>query len=98
MIRDPRELARFLLDEGARAVSRVAGAVMKDPRGKETVARAVGAAQRGRERLTRAQDRLLHAMGLAARPDYRELTVRLARVKRKLRELAKRIDEDDRSR
>ncbi len=93
-----RDWARLLLDEGARAVSRAAETVMKDPRGKETVARAVGAAQRSRDRLLRAQDRILHAMGLAARPDYQDLTVRLARVKRKIRELSKRVDEEKRSR
>jgi len=98
MIPSPRELARFFLDEGARAASRVAGAMMKDPRGQEAVARAVGVAQRGRERLTRVQERILHAMGLAARPDYEELTRRLARVKRKLRELSKRVEGEERSR
>jgi hypothetical protein len=98
MMPGPRELARFLLDEGTRAASRVAGAMMKDPRGQDAVARAVGAAQRGSERLARIQERLLHAMGLAARPDYEELTRRLARVKRKIRELSKRVEEEKRSR
>ncbi len=95
---NPRELARLVLDEGARAASRVAGAVLDDPRGREAVAKAVGVAQRGRERLARVQDRVLRAMGLAARPDYQDLTRRLARVKRKIRELAKRIEEEERSR
>jgi hypothetical protein len=88
----PRDLARFLLGEGARAVSRAAEAMLRDPKGQEAVARAVGAAQRGKERLRQSQDRLLHAMGLAARPDYEELVKRLARVKRKIRDLSRRIE------
>jgi hypothetical protein len=76
-----------MLEEGIRLFSRAAEQVMKDPRGQELLARAVGAAQRSKERLERTQERVLHALGLPAREDYREVAKHLARIKRKLREL-----------
>ncbi len=94
----PRDLAAFLLERGSRAVSHAADAVMRDPRGAEVVARAVGAAQRAKQRLDRLQERTLHAVGLPARPDYDEVAKRMARLKRKLKELAQRIDDERRSR
>ncbi len=94
----PKDVAAFFLDRGSRAMSKAAGVVLRDPRGQEAVARAVGAAQRGRRRFEAVQERLLHAMGLPARPDYEEVAKRMARLKRKLRDLAKRIDEEGGSR
>jgi hypothetical protein len=83
-------LRGWLLDEGARAVSRAAGAVLADRRGQEALARAVGLAQRGLRALGAAQEQALHAVGLAARPDTDELRRRLARLKRKMRDLDRR--------
>ncbi len=94
----PRGIAGRLFDEATRALSRAAGAVMQDPRGQEAVARAVGAAQRGMQRLEAIQERMLHAAGLPARPDYDDLAKRMARLKRRLRELEKRLEEERRSR
>ncbi len=94
----PRDLAAFLLERGSRALSQAADGVMRDPRGAEVVARAVGAAQRAKQRIDRLQERALHAVGLAARPDYDEVAKRMARLKRKLKELARRIEEDRPSR
>jgi hypothetical protein len=83
----PKGARERVLEEGIRLLSRAAEQVMKDPRGQELVARAVGAAQRGKERLERTQERVLHALGLPAREDYREVAKHMARLKRKLREL-----------
>ncbi len=88
----PRDLLRFLMEEGRRAASRAAGAALHSPLGQEAVARAVGAAQRGRQRLEKVQERLLHAVGLPARQDYDEVVKQMARVKRKLREVARRVE------
>jgi hypothetical protein len=82
----------MFLEQGVRAVSRAAGAVLSDPRGQEAMARAVGLAQRGLRTFEAVQERALHAAGLAARPDYQELRKQVARLKRKARELGERLD------
>jgi len=86
-----KTLGDWILGEGGRAVGRAAARVLDDPRGREAVARAVGLAQRGLGVLGAVQERALHAAGLAARPDYDELRKRLARLKRKLRELDRKV-------
>jgi hypothetical protein len=63
---------------------------LADRRGLEAVARAVGLAQRGLRALGAAQEQALHAVGLAARPDTEELRRRLARIRRKVRDLDRR--------
>jgi len=90
-------LAGALLEQGARAVGRAAGAVISDPRGQEAVARAVGLAQRGLQLFEAAQERALHAAGLAARPDYNDLRKQVARLKRKARELSEKLEGAPRS-
>jgi hypothetical protein len=90
-------LAGALLEQGAKAVGRAAGAVMSDPRGQEALARAVGLAQRGLRLFEAAQEHALHAAGLAARPDYNELRKQVARLKRKARELSEKLEGTPRS-
>ncbi len=85
-------IGKTLFDAGASVVGRAAGAVLSGGRGQEAVARAVGLAQRGFRRFESAQERALHLAGLAARPDYDDLHKQMARLKRKTRELSKRID------
>jgi hypothetical protein len=85
-------LADVFLEAGVRVVGRAAGAVMSDPRGQEAVARAVGMAQRGVQVFGAVQERALHLAGLAARPDYAELRKQVARLKRKTRELAEKLE------
>ena len=89
--------AERLVETGARLVTQAAEAVLKDPRGQEAVARAVGAAQRGRKRLEEAQSRLMKAAGVPGRQDYQDLAKQLARIKRKARELSQRLEEASRS-
>lgn len=84
-------LVDWLLQEGTRAVGRAAGAVMAGPRGQEAAARAVGLAQRGLQALGGLQEDALHAVGLAAKPDYDEVRKRLARIKRKVREIDRKV-------
>lgn len=86
-----RGLAQALLETGAKAVGRAAGAVLSDARGQEAIARAVGMAQRGLQAFEAVQERALHAAGLAAKPDYQELRKQVARLKRKARELSERL-------
>ena len=85
-------IAELLLERGASAVGRAAGAVLSDPRGQEALARAVGFAQRSVQILSATQERALHAAGFAARPDYDELRKQVARLKRKARELSAQLD------
>ncbi len=87
--------AERLLETGTRVVAQAAEVVMKDPRGQEAVARAIGAAQRGRKRLEDAQNRLMRAAGIPGRQDYQDLAKQLARIKRKARELSQRLDGAD---
>jgi len=84
-------LLGWLVEEGTRAVGRAAGAVLSDQRGQEAAARAVGMAQRGLQTLEAVQEQALHAFGLAARPDYEEVRKRLARIKRKVRDIDRRM-------
>lgn len=87
--------AERLLETGSRMVAEAAELVMKDPRGQEAVARAVGAAQRGRKRLEEAQNRLMRAAGIPGRQDYQDLAKQLARIKRKARELSEKLNGAD---
>jgi hypothetical protein len=84
-------IAGAILEQGVRAVTRAARTVLSHPRGQEALARAVGLAQRGLRTFEAAQERALHAAGLAARPDYQELRKQVARLKRKARELDERL-------
>ena len=83
-----------LLETGARAASQVARAVADDDRTRGAAAAAVGVAQRGKKRLDEAQERVLHALGLAARDDYAEVAKRMARLKRKVRELSRKLERE----
>lgn len=85
-----------LLDAGTRLVARTAERVLADPRGQEAIARAVGIAQRGRKRIEEVQERLLAAAGIPGRQDYEDLARRLARIKRKARDLAGKLDPEAR--
>lgn len=92
MARDGKGLRERLFDSGTRLVSRAAEKVMNDPRGQDAVARAVGFAQRGRRRVEELQERLMRAAGIPGRQDYQDLAKQLARIKRKARELAEKLD------
>lgn len=91
---DGKGFAGRLLDAGTRYVLRAAERVMNDPRGQDAVARAVGMAQRGRRRVEELQERLMQAAGIPGRQDYQDLAKQLARIKRKARELAEKIQEE----
>jgi hypothetical protein len=88
-----RRLASAMFTEATRVAGKAAGMMLQDPRGQDAVARAVGATQRGKQLLDEVQEKALHAVGLAARKDHRELRKQIARIKRKARELGERIEE-----
>lgn len=92
MARDGKGIGGMLLDAGTRLVTRAAEKVLTDPRGQEALARAVGMAQRGRRRVEELQQRLMQAAGIPARQDYQELAKQLARIKRKARDLAEKME------
>jgi hypothetical protein len=85
-----------LFETGTRFVSRAAETVMKDPRGQEAVARAVGFAQRGRRRVEQLQEKVMSAAGIPGRQDYQDLAKQLARIKRKARELSEKLEDERR--
>ncbi|HET6923331.1 MAG TPA: hypothetical protein VFI16_09295 [Anaeromyxobacteraceae bacterium] len=84
-----------LLESGAEAASRAARLVADSDRARDAAAAAVGVAQRGKKRLDEAQERVLHLLGLAARDDYAEVAKRMARLKRKVRELSRQLEEEE---
>lgn len=87
-----KSIAGAIFTTGTRLVSRAADTVLRDPRGQEALARAVGLAQRGRRRLEEVQERLMEAAGIPGRQDYQDLARQLARLKRKARELSEQLD------
>jgi hypothetical protein len=93
MAGDENGFRERLLAAGTRLVSRAAEKVLTDPRGQEALARAVGMAQRGRRRVEELQERVMQAAGIPGRQDYQDLAKQLARIKRKARELAERLEE-----
>ncbi len=92
MARDGKGIGGKLFDAGTRFVTRAAEKVLSDPRRQDAVARAVGMAQRGRHRMEQVQERLMEAAGIPGRQDYQDLAKQLARIKRKARELAEKLD------
>jgi hypothetical protein len=87
-----RSITEAIVERGVKVAGRVVSGVLSDPRSQEALARAVGAAQQGYRLFASAQERVLHAAGLAARPDYEELRKQVARLKRKARELTQELD------
>ncbi len=87
-------IAGLFLETGTRLVARAAETVLKDPRGQEAVARAVGLAQRGRRKVEEVQERVMKAAGIPGRQDYQDLAKQLARIKRKARELSEKLAEE----
>jgi hypothetical protein len=85
-----------LVESGTRIVARAVETVLKDPRGQDAVARAVGLAQRGRQTVEALQERVLKATGVPVRQDYQDLAKQLARIKRKARELARKLEDERR--
>jgi hypothetical protein len=81
-----------LIETGAEAASRAARLVADTDRARDAAAAAVGLAQRGRQRLDEAQEKVLHLLGFAAREDYAEVAKRMARLKRKVRELSRQLE------
>ncbi len=89
-------IAGALLGAGTRLVARAAEKVLADPRGQEAIARAVGAAQRGKKRVEEVQEKLMAVAGIPGRQDYQELAKQLARIKRKARDLAGKLEPERR--
>jgi hypothetical protein len=81
-----------LMEQGVAAATRAAKVVLEDPRGQEVLAAAVGAAQRGKRQLEEVQGMVMRAAGLPTKGDYGEVAKSMARLKRKLRDLANQVD------
>ena len=87
-----KRVGALLRDGGSRTVARAVLAVLSSPRGQDVIAAAVDAAQRGKRAFDDAQTQVLLALGYAGKPEYHELLKRTARLKRKARELAEKLD------
>lgn len=82
-----------ILEQGTRMATRAAKVVLEDPRGQEAIAAAVGAAQKGKRKLEEVQGRVLRAAGLPSKGDYDDVARSMARLKRKIRNLSRHVDE-----
>ena len=87
-----RGIPEAILEQGLKAASKAAKAVLEDPRGQEVVAAAVGAAQEGTRRVEEVQGKVLRAAGLPTKGDYDEVARSMARLKRKLRDIARQVE------
>jgi hypothetical protein len=85
-------IPEVLMEQGVRAASRAAKVVLEDPRGQEVLAAAVGAAQKGKRQLEEVQGIVMRAAGLPTKGDYDDVARSMARLKRKLRDLARQVD------
>jgi hypothetical protein len=85
-------IPEVLMEQGVAAATRAAKVVLEDPRGQEVLAAAVGAAQRGKRQLEEVQGMVMRAAGLPTKGDYDEVAKSMARLKRKLRDLANQVD------
>jgi hypothetical protein len=92
MADDGKGLLGRLFEQGARMAATAAEQVLSDPRGQEAMARAIGAAQRAKQRLEALQAAAMRAAGIPGRQEYQDLVKQLARIKRKARELAEQVD------
>jgi polyhydroxyalkanoate synthesis regulator phasin len=66
--------------------------VLADEKRAAKVAQAVGAVQKGKQQLDRAQENLLKGLGVATRGDYKDVGKRLSALKRRVRHLADRLE------
>ncbi len=56
------------------------------------VAKAVGAVQRGKEKLDRAQESLLRSIGYAGKADYKDVGKRISAIRRRVKHLAEKLE------
>jgi polyhydroxyalkanoate synthesis regulator phasin len=66
--------------------------MLSDERRAAKVAKAVGAMQKGKEKLDRAQENLLKNLGVASRADYKDVGKRIGAIKRRVRHLAEKLE------
>ena len=66
--------------------------VLADEKRAAKVARAVGAVQKGKEAIDRAQENLLKNLGVATCSDYREVGKRVSSLKRRVRHMAEKLE------
>ncbi len=66
--------------------------MLADERRAAKVAKAVGAVQKGKEKLDRAQENLLKNLGIATRTDYKDVGKRIGAIKRRVRHLAEKLE------
>ena len=85
-------LREALAERGFALASAAVKKVLDDPRGQEIVATAVGAAQRTKRQVEGVQVQVLRAVGLPSKGDYEEVGKRMARLKRKLRDLSRQVE------
>ena len=82
-----------LKKKALRLGTKAAERVMQNEKAMGALVGAFGRAQRGKQAFDKLQDGLLHAVGFAARGDYKALGKRISALKRKVRELGAKVDQ-----
>ena len=82
------DLKRRALSFSQKAVERL----MSDEKRAARVAQAIGAVQRGKQSVDRAQGQVMHALNLAAKSDFKAVGKQLSSLKRRMRELDEKLD------
>ena len=75
-----------------KAVNDAVERILADEQRAAKVARAVGAVQKSRVAIDKAQEDLMRAMGFASKSDYKEVGKRVAALKRRVRHLAEKVE------
>jgi hypothetical protein len=82
------DVKKNLLALSGKALERL----LADEKRATQIAKAVGAVQRGKKALDNTQDEVLNTLGFASKSDYKELGKRLSALKRKVKEVAARVE------
>jgi hypothetical protein len=68
------------------------GKLLEDPGRAEKVAAAVGAVQRGKQRVDKVQGQVANAVGFASAGDYKDLQKRISAARRKAKALLEKLE------
>ncbi len=69
--------------------------VLADEKRAAKVAKAVGAVQRGRQALVKAQESFSKAVGFPSKRDYKDVSKRISALRRRIKHVAEKVEKID---
>ncbi len=78
-------------DKATNLGMKVMNDIMTDPEKAQKLAKAMGAYQKGRDSVRESQEKLLHSVGLPTTGDVEGLTKRISKVRRRIKDVSKRL-------